>query len=125
MAAKPSNELVDAGQDADCTMAMKNLAIEEGDGGNSDSSSDDSIVSVGDMGSDSEWLACNYFPEKEPEWDVDSFDGQELKIHPLVRKTYPTQELYDQYYEKRLKAFESKVIKLKPLSRSLVTAISF
>ncbi|CAA7022782.1 unnamed protein product [Microthlaspi erraticum] len=84
---------------------MKKLTIDEGDG---DSSSDDSLVSLGDLGSDSEWLAYKYFPDREPEWGYDSFEGQELKIHPLVRKTYQTQELYDQYYEKRRLAFESK-----------------
>ncbi|EFH50070.1 hypothetical protein ARALYDRAFT_661552 [Arabidopsis lyrata subsp. lyrata] len=59
-------------------------------------------------GSDSEWAGYNWLPETEPEWDVDSFDGHEFKINPRVRKMYSSQELYDKYYNNRLKAFESK-----------------
>lgn len=67
-------------------------------------SSDSSI----DSGSDSEWAQYSR-PETEPEWDVDSFDGQEFKINPRIRKMYRTQQLYDEYYNNRLQAFKSKV----------------
>ncbi|XP_020878214.1 uncharacterized protein LOC9307818 isoform X3 [Arabidopsis lyrata subsp. lyrata] len=68
-------------------------------------------------GSDSEWAGYNWLPETEPEWDVDSFDGHEFKINPRVRKMYGSnQQLYDEYYNDRLEAFNSKGFLPDPLN---------
>ncbi|XP_024011579.1 uncharacterized protein LOC18017914 [Eutrema salsugineum] len=102
MATKPNYATTE--DDADFAPTKKQKIDDEGD---SDSSSDDSFISVGDMGTEEEWRAYRYY-SKEPEWDVDSFDGREFIINPRIRKLYETQELYDEYYRKRLQAFESK-----------------
>jgi len=94
------------------------LALEEDTGSSlikkqemdEDSSSDSDSDSDMDDGSDSEWAGYNVLAETEPEWDVDSFDGHEFKIHPRVRKMYGRhQQHYDEYYNDRLEAFKSKV----------------
>ncbi|CAH8271356.1 unnamed protein product [Arabidopsis lyrata] len=85
-------------EDANSSLIKKQKIDEEGDDSSSDSD-----------GSDSEWAGYNWLPETEPEWDVDSFDGHEFKINPRVRKMYGSnQQLYDEYYNDRLEAFNSK-----------------
>ncbi|CAH2072550.1 unnamed protein product [Thlaspi arvense] len=76
------------------------------DDGDSDSDSS-SLDSFGSGGTDEEWRSYDW-PEKEPEWDVDSYDGREFKINPRIRKLYCTQERYDEYCSYRLKAFKSR-----------------
>jgi len=85
--------------------STKEEVVSKVDEEDDDSSSDSDM----DYGSDSEWAGYNVLAETEPEWDVDSFDGHEFKINPRVRQMYRSQELYDKYYNNRLKAFESKV----------------
>ncbi|KAL9279733.1 hypothetical protein AtEden1_Chr5g0100401 [Arabidopsis thaliana] len=84
--------------------STKEEVVSKVDEEDDDSSSDSDM----DYGSDSEWAGYNVLAETEPEWDVDSFDGHEFKINPRVRQMYRSQELYDKYYNNRLKAFESK-----------------
>ncbi|AED92384.1 putative protein [Arabidopsis thaliana] len=84
--------------------STKEEVVSKVDEEDDDSSSDSDM----DYGSDSEWAGYNVLAETEPEWDVDSFDGHEFKINPRVRQMYRSQELYDKYYNNRLKAFENK-----------------
>ncbi|EOA19677.1 hypothetical protein CARUB_v10003329mg [Capsella rubella] len=101
-------------EDGDSCSRIKKQNVEEEE--EDDDSSDSESDSDSDVGSDSEWAQYSYVSEREPEWDVDSFDGREFKINPRIRKMYPNQELYDKYYNNRLKAFESKGFLPDPLS---------
>ncbi|XP_019097367.1 PREDICTED: uncharacterized protein LOC104772074 [Camelina sativa] len=98
-----TKELLALEEDADSSSRIKNQKVDEEEDDDSSGSSDIDM----DFGTDSEWIQYRYV-SKEPEWGYDSFDGREFKINPRIRKLSPNQELYDIYYNNRLKAFESK-----------------
>ncbi|EOA21514.1 hypothetical protein CARUB_v10001911mg [Capsella rubella] len=108
-----TKDLWELEEDADSCSRIKKQNVEEEEDEDDDSSDSDGDS---DVGSDSEWAQYSYVSEREPEWDVDSFDGREFKINPRIRKMCSSQELYDKYYNSRLKAFESKGFLPDPLS---------
>ncbi|CAA7051537.1 unnamed protein product [Microthlaspi erraticum] len=114
MTPTPINELTAKLASTTYPMAAEEVVsspkVEEVDDRFSDSSSDLELCC------DEEWLAYKRLPEKEPEWDVDSFDGREFRDYPNVRRLFPTQQLYDDYLDERLKAFASKGFLPDPLS---------
>ncbi|CAL9230608.1 unnamed protein product [Arabidopsis halleri] len=70
----------------------------EDDGGND--SDDGYIVFRG--------MRFKYVPEKEPEWDVDSYDGREYESDPEDRKHFTSEEQYNEYRLDKLELLESK-----------------
>ncbi|KAG7550939.1 Cystatin-related plant, partial [Arabidopsis thaliana x Arabidopsis arenosa] len=53
-------------------------------------------------------MRFKYVPEKEPEWDVDSYDGREYESDPEDRKHFTSEEQYNEYRLDKLELLESK-----------------
>lgn len=50
-----------------------------------------------------------YVPEKEPEWDVDSFDGREYESDPEDREFFNDEDRYQKHRQSRIEALKNKV----------------
>lgn len=49
-----------------------------------------------------------YVPEKEPEWDVDSFDGREYESDPEDREFFNDEDRYQKHRQSRIEALKNK-----------------
>ncbi|KAL1195437.1 hypothetical protein V5N11_030711 [Cardamine amara subsp. amara] len=67
----------------------------------------------GGSDSDGNYVLCNHLwfkhvPEKEPEWDVDSYDGLEYKSDPEDRKIFSDEDEYQEYRRDKREMFNAK-----------------
>ncbi|CAL9230612.1 unnamed protein product [Arabidopsis halleri] len=96
-------------EDESASPLTKKTKVEEEEDKEDDGDTEDD----GDYDSDDGYtvfrgMRFKYVPEKEPEWDVDSYDGRECESDPEDRKHFTSEDMYNEYRLDKREIFESK-----------------